>query len=92
MENILEGFRTSSGYINAFECSEYLSPGKITTTLTHNLGRKGSVFLEDWIGRQFALLHKTPSSRQTSTPRSWSSGPKIPFWKNAKLGDCRRLQ
>jgi len=59
IENMLEGFRTSSGYINAFEYSEFLSPGKITITLTHNLGKKGSLFLEEWIRCQLALVHRT---------------------------------
>lgn len=60
LENILEAFRTSGSYLNAFEYSEFLSPGKITITLTHNLGRKGSLFFEEWVKCQFALLHKTP--------------------------------
>jgi hypothetical protein len=60
LENVLEGFRTSASYINAFEYSEFLAPGKITITLTHNLGRKGSLFIEEWVRCQFALLHKSP--------------------------------
>ncbi len=60
IENVLEGFRTSASYINAFEYSEFLAPGKITITLTHNLGKKGTLFIEEWVRCQFALLHKTP--------------------------------
>jgi hypothetical protein len=56
----LEGFRTSASYINAFEYSEFLAPGKITITLTHSLGRKGSLFLKEWVACQFALLQKSP--------------------------------
>lgn len=58
IENVLESFRASSGYINAFEYSEFLAPGKITITLTHNLGKKGSLFFQEWVGCQLALLHK----------------------------------
>jgi lambda repressor-like predicted transcriptional regulator len=60
LENVLEGFRTSASYINAFEYSEFLAPGKITITLTHNLGAKGTLFLKEWVQCQCALLHKTP--------------------------------
>jgi hypothetical protein len=59
LENVLEGFRTSASYINAFEYSEFLAPGKITITLTHNLGRKGTLFLKEWVQFQFGLLHRT---------------------------------
>lgn len=60
LANILEGFRTSASYINAFEYSEFHAPGEMTITLTHNLGKKGSLFLEEWVRCQFALLQKTP--------------------------------
>lgn len=60
VSTILEGFRTSSSYVNAFEYSEFLAPGKVTITLTHNLGRKGSLFIQEWVRSQFALLSKTP--------------------------------
>ena len=59
LQNVLEGFRTSASYINAFEYSEFLAPGKITITLTHSLGRKGSLFLKEWVECQFALIHKS---------------------------------
>ena len=29
-------------------------------TLTHSLGRKGSLFLQEWVQCQFNLIHKTP--------------------------------
>ena len=60
LENVLEGFRASASYINAFDYSEFLAPGKITITLTHSLGRKGTMFLKEWVQSQFGLLHKTP--------------------------------
>ncbi|MDA4132344.1 MAG: hypothetical protein OK454_04365, partial [Thaumarchaeota archaeon] len=60
LENVLEGFRTSASHINVFDYSEFLAPGKITITLTHNLGRKGTLFLKEWMQGQFALLQKTP--------------------------------
>lgn len=59
LESVLEGFRTSASYINAFDYSEFLAPGKITITLTHHLGRKGTLFLKEWVNCQFALLHKS---------------------------------
>ena len=60
LENILEGFRTSASYINAFEYSEFPHTDSVTITLTHNFGRKGNIFLREWIQTMFGELHLQP--------------------------------
>jgi len=60
LENILRGFRTSASYINAFEYSEYPHTDSITITLTHTFGRKGTLFLREWIKSMFAEVHIEP--------------------------------
>lgn len=60
LENILEGFRNSASYINAFEYSEFPHTDSITITLTHTFGKKGTLFLREWIKAMFAEVHVEP--------------------------------
>jgi hypothetical protein len=60
MENILEGFRTSANYINAFEYNEFPHTDSITITLTHSFGKKGTLFLREWIRSMFSEVHMEP--------------------------------
>jgi hypothetical protein len=59
-KTIMEGFRTSAGYINAFEYSEYQHVGGVTITITHALGKKGTLFIKEWVETMFAELHIQP--------------------------------
>ncbi|HUI86174.1 MAG TPA: hypothetical protein VLY21_03360 [Nitrososphaerales archaeon] len=60
LENILEGFRSSANYINAFEYNEYPHADRITITLTHNFGKKGTLFIREWIRSMFSEVHLEP--------------------------------
>jgi len=60
LENVLEGFRTSASYINAFEYNEFPHADRITITLTHQFGKKGTLFIEEWIKGMFEALHLEP--------------------------------
>ncbi|MGD0637671.1 MAG: hypothetical protein ABSA72_06505 [Nitrososphaerales archaeon] len=58
--NILEGFRTTATYINAFEISEYSHAGSVTLTITHALGKNGTLFIREWVKTMFGELHIQP--------------------------------
>ena len=60
LENVLDGFRNSANYINAFEYSEFPHADRITITLTHTFGKKGTLFIEAWIKSMFEELHLQP--------------------------------
>ena len=47
-------------HANLFEYSDVLHGGKISVTLSHNFGAKGSLFLKQYVQAIFASLGKSP--------------------------------
>ncbi len=49
LEGVLEYLRAASDYANLFEYNEVVHEGTRTITLVHDLGKKGSLFLEHYV-------------------------------------------
>lgn len=60
LDSVLGSFRSSAFHLNAFDYSEFHSPGKVKVTMPHKLGRKGSLFIEEWVRCQLELLDGCP--------------------------------
>jgi hypothetical protein len=60
VENALSYLRTTADHTNLFEYSEVTRDGKISVTLTHDFGAKGSLFLQRYVQAIFGQLDKRP--------------------------------
>jgi hypothetical protein len=59
-ENVLGYLKDMSNYSALFEYSEMMHDGKISVTLTHDFGQKGSLFLQQYVLAIFAQIGKRP--------------------------------
>lgn len=57
-ENALVYLKTMGNYANLFEYSEMMHGGKVSVTLTHDFGAKGSLFLQEYVRAIFEPLGK----------------------------------
>jgi len=60
MENSLEFLKSMSDHAKLFEYSEVVREGRISVTLSHNFGGKGSLFLQHYVRAMFAAMGKSP--------------------------------
>ena len=59
-ENALNYLKSTADYTNLFEYSEVMHGGRISVTLTHDFGPKGSLFLQRYVEAIFEPLGKPP--------------------------------
>jgi len=59
-ENCLEYLRAMSTHAMLFDYSEVIHDGKLSVTLSHNYGSKGSVFLQHYVKALFEPLGRLP--------------------------------
>ncbi len=60
VENALDYLKTMSDHAKLFDYSEVVHEGKISVTLSHSFGAKGSLFLQHYVQAIFAPLGKLP--------------------------------
>jgi predicted DNA-binding ribbon-helix-helix protein len=60
LSTVLDYVRTTAAYGGWGEYSEVESQGKLIITLTHNLGRKGSVFMSSILESTFGMVNAHP--------------------------------
>lgn len=63
-ESVLDYLRTTADHTNLFEYSEVIRGGRISVTLSHDFGVKGSLFLQSYVQAIFELLGKQPRFMQ----------------------------
>ena len=59
-QNALEYLKATADYTNLFEYSEVMRGGKVSVTLSHDFGAKGSLFLQRYVQAIFEPLGKPP--------------------------------
>jgi hypothetical protein len=59
-ENVLSYLKDMSNYSALFEYSEVMHGGKVSVTLTHDFGQKGSLFLQEYVLAIFGQIGKRP--------------------------------
>ena len=59
-QNALEYLKATADYTNLFEYSEVMRGGKVSVTLSHDFGAKGSLFLQRYIQAIFEPLGMPP--------------------------------
>ncbi|MDE1857757.1 MAG: hypothetical protein KGI26_01645 [Thaumarchaeota archaeon] len=59
-QNALEYLKATADYTNLFEYSEVVRGGKVSVTLSHDFGAKGSLFLQRYVQAIFEPLGKPP--------------------------------
>lgn len=57
-ENALDYLKTMGNYSSLFEYSEVMHGGKMSVTLTHDFGPKGSLFLQEYVRAIFEPVGK----------------------------------
>ena len=60
IENALSYLRTMGNYSALLEYSEVMHGGKVSVTLTHDFGPKGSLFLQEYVRAIFEPIGKHP--------------------------------
>jgi hypothetical protein len=60
VENSLDYLKSTSDHAKLFEYSEVVHTGKISVTLSHNFGAKGSLFLQHYVQAIFEALGRSP--------------------------------
>jgi len=60
VENSLEFLKSMSDHAKLFEYSEVVREGRVSVTLSHNFGAKGSLFLQHYVQAMFAPMGKSP--------------------------------
>src|SRR5271169_2343996 len=60
VENALNYLKTMGDYSALFEYSEVMHGGKVSITLTHDFGPKGSLFLQQYVQAIFDPIGKRP--------------------------------
>jgi hypothetical protein len=58
VENALTYLKTMGNYSSLFEYSEVMHGGKVSVTLTHDFGPKGSLFLQEYVRSIFEPIGK----------------------------------
>ena len=59
VENALNYLKTMSNYSALFEYSDVMHGGKVSVTLTHDFGPKGSLFLQEYVRAIFEPMGKS---------------------------------
>ena len=90
-ENALSYLKTMGNYSALFEYSEMIHGGKVSVTLTHDFGPKGSLFLQEYVRSIFEPIGGQLSSRETRT-RSSSRSSDNRFEAGKKSDDTFQLQ
>lgn len=60
MANSLEFLKSMSDHAKLFDYSEVVRDGRVSVTLSHNFGAKGSLFLQSYVVAMFAPMGKVP--------------------------------
>jgi hypothetical protein len=60
VESCLDYLKAMSTHAKFFDYSEVMHGGRLSVTLSHNFGAKGSLFLQNYVQGMFAPLGKVP--------------------------------